>query len=136
MPFCPRAALLSVPVRVTRDGALDRVAQASAALARVSGIDPGFLADLLAPVLVGTCVSVDRVTVRETFNYATYHAPHAVKELVGFGLPMDSPPPMLWPTSTIALKAGSRPSGSNWLFASLSACRSRPAEAISGFPVE
>ncbi len=64
----------------------------------VSGIDPGFLADLLAPVLVGTCVSVDRVTVRETFNYATYHAPHAVKELVGFGLPMDSPPPMLWPT--------------------------------------
>jgi 2,4-diaminopentanoate dehydrogenase len=64
----------------------------------VSGIDPGFLADLLAPVLVGTCVSVDRVEVRETFNYATYHAPHAVKDLVGFGLPMDSPPPMLWPT--------------------------------------
>ena len=64
----------------------------------VSGIDPGFLTDLLAPVLVATCVSVDRVDVRETFNYATYHAPHAVKELVGFGMPMDSPPPMLWPT--------------------------------------
>jgi 2,4-diaminopentanoate dehydrogenase len=64
----------------------------------VSGIDPGFLTDLLAPVLVGTCVSVQEVTVRETFNYATYHAPHAVKELVGFGMPMDSPPPMLWPT--------------------------------------
>ena len=64
----------------------------------VSGIDPGFLTDLLAPVLIGTCVSVDRVTVRETFNYATYHAPHAVKELVGFGMAMDSPPPMLWPT--------------------------------------
>lgn len=64
----------------------------------VSGIDPGFLTDLLAPVLVGTCVAVDRVTVRETFNYATYHAPHAVKELVGFGASMDVAPPMLWPT--------------------------------------
>lgn len=64
----------------------------------VSGIDPGFLADLLAPVLVGTCVSVDRVDIRETFNYATYHAPHAVRELVGFGMAMDTPPPMLWPT--------------------------------------
>lgn len=64
----------------------------------VSGIDPGFLADLLAPVIIGTCVRVDRVDVRETFNYATYHAPHAVTELCGFGGPMDSPPPMLWPT--------------------------------------
>lgn len=63
----------------------------------VSGIDPGFLADLLAPVLVATCVSVDRVEVREVFNYATYHAPHAVRELCGFGAPMDAPPPMLWP---------------------------------------
>ena len=64
----------------------------------VSGIDPGFLTDLVAPVIIGTCVSVDRVTVRETFNYATYHAPHAVKELVGFGGSMDELPPMLWPT--------------------------------------
>ncbi len=64
----------------------------------VSGIDPGFTADLLAPVLVATCVSVDRVEIREAFNYATYHAPHAVRELVGFGTPMDATPPMLWPT--------------------------------------
>lgn len=64
----------------------------------VSGIDPGFGADLLAPVLVGACVSVDKVVVREVFNYATYHAPHAVKDLVGFGMPMDQTPPMLWPT--------------------------------------
>ena len=64
----------------------------------VSGIDPGFLADLLAPVLVGTCVSVRRVDIRETFNYATYDAPHAVKVLCGFGGSMDDPPPMLWPS--------------------------------------
>ena len=64
----------------------------------VSGIDPGFLTDLLAPVLAGTAVRVDRVTVREIFNYATYHAPHAVRDLVGFGTPMDEVPPMLWPT--------------------------------------
>ena len=64
----------------------------------VSGIDPGFLTDLLAPVLAGTAVRVDRVTVREIFNYATYHAPRAVRDLVGFGMPMDQVPPMLWPT--------------------------------------
>ena len=64
----------------------------------VSGIDPGFLTDLLAPVLIGTSVSVDRVVVRELFNYATYHAPHAVRDLVGFGTSMDELPPMLWPT--------------------------------------
>jgi 2,4-diaminopentanoate dehydrogenase len=78
--------------------AIDDAVGTSSASCWVSGIDPGFLADLLAPVLVGTCVSVDRVTVRETFNYATYHAPHAVRDLVGFGTPMDAPPPMLWPT--------------------------------------
>jgi hypothetical protein len=79
----------------------DRVERACAeggASCWVSGIDPGFLADLLAPVLVATCVSVDRVEIRETFNYATYHAPHAVRDLVGFGTSMDSPPPMLWPS--------------------------------------
>jgi hypothetical protein len=77
---------------------VDEACGAGGASCWVSGIDPGFLADLLAPVVVGTCVSVDHVEVRETFNYATYHAPHAVRELVGFGAPMDSLPPMLWPT--------------------------------------
>jgi len=64
----------------------------------VSGIDPGLTADLLAPVIVGSCVSAERVEIREIFNYATYHAPHAVRDLVGFGMPMDQTPPMLWPT--------------------------------------
>lgn len=85
----------------TPDGLRDRVdtaCRAGDASVWVSGIDPGFLADLLAPVLLATCVSARRVEIRETFNYATYHAPHAVKELVGFGMPMDSPPPMLWPS--------------------------------------
>ncbi len=85
----------------TPDEMRDRIEQACASGGSrcwVSGIDPGFLTDLVAPVIIGTCVSVDRVTVRETFNYATYHAPHAVKELVGFGGSMDDLPPMLWPT--------------------------------------
>lgn len=78
--------------------AVDEACAETGASCWVSGIDPGFLADLLAPVVVGTCVSVERVVVRETFNYATYHAPHAVTDLVGFGMPMDALPPMLWPT--------------------------------------
>lgn len=77
---------------------VDAACRAGSSSCWVSGIDPGFLGDLVAPVIVGTCVSVDRVTIRETFNYATYHAPHAVKDLVGFGGSMDELPPMLWPT--------------------------------------
>ena len=87
----------------------------------VSGIDPGFGADLLAPMVVGACVSVDKVVVREVFNYATYHAPHAVKDLVGFGMPMDQTPPMLWPTvptleRTVELPIGTFEAGTQGAF--------------------
>ena len=96
----PRCTGSSIPGR-PRPTIRDRVEAACTSGATscwVSGIDPGFLTDLLAPVLAGTAVRVDRVTVREIFNYATYHAPHAVRDLVGFGTPMDEVPPMLWPT--------------------------------------
>ena len=64
----------------------------------VSGIDPGWAQDVLPLLLAGTCAEIEQIRVQEIFNYATYHAPDAVRELVGLGRPMDSPPPMLLPS--------------------------------------
>lgn len=60
-----------------------------------SGIDPGWAFDLLPVVLAGVVGEIDAVRVQEQFNYATYHAPDAVRDLVGFGTSMDVQPPML-----------------------------------------
>jgi hypothetical protein len=60
-----------------------------------SGIDPGWAFDLLPIVLSGVVGEIDTVRVQEQFDYATYHAPEAVRELVGFGTSMEVQPPML-----------------------------------------
>ena len=64
----------------------------------VSGIDPGWAQDVLPLLLAGACARIEQVRVQEIFNYATYDAPDAVRELVGLGRPLDSPPPMLLPS--------------------------------------
>jgi hypothetical protein len=52
-----------------------------------SGIDPGWALDLLPMVLSGVAGSIDEIRMQEIFNYATYYAPDAVRDLVGFGTP-------------------------------------------------
>lgn len=64
----------------------------------VSGIDPGWALDILPLLLTGVSGRIDEVRTQEIFNYATYHAPDAVRELVGFGRPLEAVPPMLLPT--------------------------------------
>ena len=63
----------------------------------VSGIDPGYINDLIPLLLSGLCQRIDEIRAFEHFNYATYHAPDAVRDLVGFGQPMDATPPMVAP---------------------------------------
>jgi hypothetical protein len=65
----------------------------------VSGIDPGWAVDLLPLVLSGVAGRIDQIRCREIFNYATYDQPHAVRNLIGFGRPLDETPPMLFPES-------------------------------------
>jgi hypothetical protein len=65
----------------------------------VSGIDPGWAVDLLPLVLSGVAGRIDQIRCREIFNYATYDQPHAVRNLIGFGRPLDETPPMLFPMS-------------------------------------
>jgi len=63
----------------------------------VSGVDPGFVNDVVPLLLTGLCERVDEIRAFEQFNYSTYAQPDAVRHLVGMGQPMDATPPMLTP---------------------------------------
>ncbi|MCU1365814.1 MAG: 4-hydroxy-tetrahydrodipicolinate reductase [Ilumatobacteraceae bacterium] len=61
----------------------------------VTGIDPGWALDLLPLVLSGVAGEIEEIRAQEIFCYETYHAPDAVRYLIGFGQPMDELPIML-----------------------------------------
>ncbi|MDG2303227.1 MAG: dihydrodipicolinate reductase [Candidatus Binatia bacterium] len=63
----------------------------------VSGIDPGFINDVLPLALSGLCEEIHEIRAYEIFNYAYYDQPDAVRNLVGFGMPMEQTPPMILP---------------------------------------
>jgi 2,4-diaminopentanoate dehydrogenase len=60
-----------------------------------SGIDPGWAMDVLPLFLSGVSADITEIRAQEIFNYALYDQPEAVRDLCGFGTPMDSTPPML-----------------------------------------
>ncbi|MEM9203131.1 MAG: dihydrodipicolinate reductase [Actinomycetota bacterium] len=60
-----------------------------------SGIDPGWTCDILPLFLSGVSADISEIRSREIFNYALYDQPAAVRDLIGFGGPMDATPPML-----------------------------------------
>ena len=61
----------------------------------VTGIDPGWALDLLPLMLTGVGGRIDEIRAQEIFCYSTYHAPDAVRYLIGFGQPMHELPLML-----------------------------------------
>jgi 2,4-diaminopentanoate dehydrogenase len=61
----------------------------------VSGIDPGWVMDMLPVVLSGAVSGITEIRTREIFNYALYDQPHVVREVIGFGGSMDAVPLML-----------------------------------------
>jgi len=63
----------------------------------VSGVDPGFINDVVPLLLAGLCERVDEIRAFELFNYSSYEQTDAVRNLVGMGQPMDATPPMLTP---------------------------------------
>ena len=64
----------------------------------VSGIDPGWAQDILPLLLSGVCGRLDEIRMQELFDYSTYDAPEIVREVIGFGKPVDEAAPMLTPT--------------------------------------
>ncbi|MBX3028429.1 dihydrodipicolinate reductase [bacterium] len=63
----------------------------------VSGVDPGYINDVVPLLLSGLCERIDEIRAFELFNYSSYAQPEAVRNLVGLGQPMDATPPMLAP---------------------------------------
>ncbi len=61
----------------------------------VSGIDPGWAMDWLPVALSGAVANIREIRSREIFNYALYDQPQVVREVIGFGQPMDQLPIML-----------------------------------------
>ncbi len=61
----------------------------------VSGIDPGWALDILPILVSGVSAGIEEIRVQEIFNYALYDAPDVVRDVIGFGGPMESTPLML-----------------------------------------
>jgi hypothetical protein len=61
----------------------------------VSGIDPGWVMDMLPVVLSGAVSGIREIRTREIFNYALYDQPQVVREVIGFGSSLDEVPLML-----------------------------------------
>ena len=61
----------------------------------VSGIDPGWALDILPMLVSGVSAGIEEIRIQEIFNYALYDAPDVVREVIGFGGPMDTTPLML-----------------------------------------
>ena len=74
---------------------IDAACQKSGASLLVSGIDPGWVMDMLPVVLSGAVSGIREIRSREIFNYALYDQPQVVREVIGFGGAMDELPLML-----------------------------------------
>ena len=61
----------------------------------VSGFDPGWALDILPALVSGVGAGITEVRVQELFNYALYDQPAVVRDVIGFGGPMDRLPLML-----------------------------------------
>lgn len=69
----------------------------------VSGIDPGWVIDILPALVVGTMADhaggvtsdVSEIRCQELFDYALYDQPDVVRNVIGFGRPLDEMPLML-----------------------------------------
>lgn len=84
-------------ILLARDGTLppemieqiDEAGRAGGASLHVNGIDPGFANDVLPLVMTSLSQRVDHVKVSEIADYSTYYQPVVMKDLFGFGQPLD-----------------------------------------------
>jgi 2,4-diaminopentanoate dehydrogenase len=100
-------------ILVARDGTLppemiqgiDEAGRAGNASLHVNGIDPGFANDVLPLVMTSLSQRIEHVKVSEIADYSTYYQPVVMKDLFGFGQPMDAHP-MLWESGILSTAWG------------------------------
>ncbi len=76
-------------------GAIDGAGARTGASLHVNGIDPGWANDVLPLALTSLSQRIDLVRVSEIADYSTYYQPVVMREIYGFGAPMDDVA-MLW----------------------------------------
>lgn len=77
-----------------RRAALEEACTAGSATIYASGIEPGFVGDQLAVLLATQSESIDCLRTQEIFSYADYANEFLMRDVFGFGLPMDQTPLM------------------------------------------
>ena len=69
--------------------AIDKAGERTGASLHVTGIDPGWANDVLPLALSSLSQRIDLVRMSEVADYSTYYQPVVMRELFGFGQPMD-----------------------------------------------
>ena len=90
--------LLLHPRGTVPDAMIDPIEDAARrgnATLHVNGIDPGFANDLLPLVFTSLSQRIDHVRVAELADYSTYYQPVVMRDLFGFGQPMETKP-IMW----------------------------------------
>lgn len=71
----------------------------------ITGVDPGFVTDLVPFALAGTCQRIEQIRTMEIADYATYDGEIVMKWVMGFGNPLDQPG-LLFQPGTLAAAWG------------------------------
>jgi len=101
--------LLQWPEKILPPEMLDRLAEAgrrTGASLHVNGIDPGFANDVLPLSLTSLSQRIDEVRVMEIADYSTYYQPVVMRDIYGFGQPLEHEP-MLWQPGILSMAWGS-----------------------------
>lgn len=101
--------LLQWPAGILPPEMLDRFAEAGRrgdATLHVNGIDPGFANDVLPLSLTSLSQRIDEVRVMEIADYSTYYQPVVMRDIFGFGQPLEHQP-MLWEPGILGMAWGS-----------------------------
>lgn len=109
--------VLQYPWQVIPDKYIQRIegaAREGNSTVFMTGVDPGFVTDLLPFALAGTCQSIEQVRTMEIADYASYDGATVMFDVMGFGneigdLPMLYQPGVLsiaWGTAIRQLAAG------------------------------
>ena len=61
----------------------------------VSGIDPGWVVDVLPAIAATVSANITEIRVQELFDYSLYDQPDVVRNIIGFGRSLDELPLML-----------------------------------------
>lgn len=87
--------VLQFPTGILPESLLERISDAGKAgnaSLHVNGIDPGFANDVLPLAMTSLSQRIDEVRCQEIADYSTYYQPVVMRDLFGFGQPLDTTP--------------------------------------------